>query len=171
MGADGGYRYIQKDKLLGKRGLSEADVDLWWKYVRHAVSFEVREELVDVDEWERENMHGEFGVNWFRLPDGTDFDGKLGDVWKDEDYSNPPEELWYYRTWLEENLWQYSSGCYYWWTDPRSWYVWGHRDEKDERGWFKPLVTIPTPDEIDELVRITEWFEAHHPVTYLETWT
>jgi hypothetical protein len=170
MGADGGYWYIRKDRLLKKDGLSEEDIALWWKFVCHATSHRVREALLDVDEWERENMPGEIGVDWFQLPEGTDFDGKLGDYWKNEWYSNSPEELWYYRTWLEENLWQYSS-VYYWWQDPRSWYVWGHQDIKDDQGWYLPLVTIPTPDELEQLVRITEWFEQHHAAQYLETWT
>lgn len=168
MGADGGYRYLRRDRL--RKGLSEEDIALFLKFVGHASSHEVREELVDVGEWERENMKGEIWKDWFRLPDGTDFSGDHGPRWDNDDYSNSPEELWYYRTWLEENLWQY-TGLHFWWSDPRSWYVWGHKDEKDEQGWFKPLVTIPTPDELEQLVRITEWIEAHHPVDYLETWT
>lgn len=169
MGADGGYWYTQKDRLRKKRGLSEEDIALWWRFVCHATSHDVREELLDVDAWERVNMRGEYEADGLRLPEGTDFEGKGGDSWDDKYYSNPLEEVWYYRTWIEENAGRF--GTYYWWSDPRSWYISGHQKTKDDQGWYLPLVTIPTPDEISQLVRITEWFDEHRPAEFLETWT
>jgi len=174
MGADGGYEYLYKSSLL--KVMSEDDVHLWWKFVCHAVSFNVREELLDVDEWERDNLRGEFLTDWFRLPYGTDFDGSLRiDLWEDKPYflNNTPEEVWYYKQWVEdcENLWsmmQYSQREY-WWQEPGSWYTWGHQDIKDEQRWYLPLITLPTPEEIGRLTAIAD--KMPPPDDSVETWT
>lgn len=117
------------------------------------------------------NLKNKPAEGWLRYPDGTDYHPVSALPWReDKYYSNPSTEVWYYRTWLDENIWKHSHN-YYWWSDPRSWYVWSYSDVKDERGWFEPRITIPTPDELDSMIRITEWIESKHPVVYLETWT
>lgn len=183
MGADGGYYYIKKSWLREPRKpkwpedpknrgpktcLSDEDIELFIRFTQHACSFEVREESLDVEKWECDNG---YLVDYYRLPEGTDFEGKLDiSVWKDDEYANQPEEVWYYKEFSQE--WTFKNGNgYYWFSHPESWYVWGHSDVKDDRGWFRPRITLPTPDELEKLVRITGWIEEHHPVDYLETWT
>lgn len=174
MGADGGYEYFYKDSLL--RVLTEEEISLWWKFVQHGATFEVREELLDVDEWERSNLRGEFLVDWFRLPYGTDFDGMLAiDLWYDDPYfpNNTPEEVWYYKQWVEDcdNFWGMMPYSHreYWWESPRSWFEWSRQNIKDDDGWYLPLITLPTPDEIDRLTSIAH--RLPRPDLSIETWT
>lgn len=164
MGADGGYYYIELDRL--RKDLSEADISLFIRYIRHSFNFEMKEDLVDVGKWELENMAGRVHEDWIRIPDGTNFDGLLcRDLLHPSDYTNSPEELWYYNEWLYENGWEQSCG-YYWWSKAEAWWEAEYDREKS-----KYLYTVPTPDELEALVRITEWIDSHHPAEYLETWT
>jgi len=168
MGADGGYHYVHRADL--QRGLTEKDIDLFLKFTAHSLFRDTWKEDNDPSE-EEASMKGRPGIDWFRYPTGTDFYPISGIEWmldKAESFTNPPSEVWYYREFVAENK---GYGHHYWWCEPVAWYVWGHSDVKDEQGWFKPLVTLPTPEELDELLRIAEWINAHHPGFYFETWT
>lgn len=160
MGADGGYRYIYEADL--KRLLSEKDVALFVKFLRRIQGRSAYKEDVDVKGFE-ETLKGPY----LRYPVGTDISASHS-KWRENEYTNPPEEVWYYNEFCEEHDWERYR---YWWSSPAAWYVFGYQDVKDQDGWYLPLVTVPTPEELEDLVRIMELVEHHCPTQYLETWT
>lgn len=152
MGADGGYYYIPEKLVRDKCG---ADFDLFVQFVGHAFGHDVREELLDVAQYEREYVKGPH----LRLPYGTDFhpeiarrDFNLSDrTW----FAASDAEVWYYFEFAEEN-----DRGFYWWDDPRTW--WKFEDQK---------FVLPTLEELDRLLKVVERIGEIRSIHSVETWT
>lgn len=147
MGADGGYCYISEAGL--KKLLSAEDIALFIKFTKHSLGRDTWKEDVDVRAYELE-QEGE----WLRYPSGTDVHISCPE-WADDHYQSSPEEVWYFREYAQENANRY----HWWWLDPSSWYVW------------ETLISVPTPEELEALTRITILISSKCPIEYLETWT
>lgn len=168
MGADGGYVYVKRSDL--KRVLSETEIDLWLRFVSHSFDRDAyREDLVDVRAWESKN--GFDTAETYRFPEGTDVDPKL---WLGEEFVNPPEEVWYWKTGMEENLyidpwartaWSRGYDGHYWFNHPGTWYE--PRWMPEERTY---RYVLPAPDELDVLISVNKRL-VPRLFTYLETWT
>lgn len=174
MGADGGYLYVSRSRL--QKFLSDAEIDLWTRFIAYNQGKDVyREDLVDVRAWEAENAFD------YRYTEGTDVDNKLWlhilDGQSGKEFTNPPEEVWYWKTWMEDNWytalnergkleWELCRGGRYWFNHPGTWYLMPWFPEEST---YK--TTLPTPDELEMLLSINEKIEREHPYFYLETWT
>lgn len=166
MGADGGYVFINLDRLR-KAGFSQDDINLFKDNVCHASCIDVDDENDLARQYE-----SELTCDYIRLPYGTNI--HCGCVMLDHDPTddsqvNNQDYLWYYREYCKEREYYYE---YDWWCEAKSWYKFGHLNETGSSGyWKKCIYSIPSPEEIDRLQYLTDKIVEVGAMSYVETWT